>query len=353
MHCHTFRPPPPPASMHGTTSQADSSNTDMDGSEIGDWEGVEHDIDDAHDNEQIQLEDSEFANEQQGSQAVAMVGASSSSSSHLPHEAVGHAVAGHVAAEAIPAEVVGHAAADDIPPELVAEDTPGSPPQAVAHALAEAIPSGPSQASERGERHARVAVPKEDLLKSGYFGVFRVTPKQPTPAEHRAGTFFGGWQATCKFPCKEQDHGLQEIHSVHSGHARSTASICLLKLCYWTTLAPHFARQSEHMKASLDPLPSREFIKSKCIFAMPADFVLQTDEELDAVAAPGPDEALDAVGSSWCPTCRRHCSGTWQSSCQGKGQAKGGQRPKQKQARAWRRRRAWRRPRAWRSRGTS
>ena len=46
-----------------------------------------------------------------------------------------------------------------------------------------------------------------DTLKRGFWGIFRMTPKQPGSS---AGPF-GSYQATCPFfPREEQKHGLQE-----------------------------------------------------------------------------------------------------------------------------------------------
>ncbi len=165
-----------------------------------------------------------------------------------------------------------------------------------------AIPSQPSGVDSRRSRAlpersgqnlvadagAAGAAEGAALMRSGRFGVFRLTPKQPGTSSSGA---YGGLQATCPFHRLNARSGCKKFVTIR-GPSVEDKSAALRVLLQWCVEAPNYSRQRYHMAVPLAPesAPPWAFLLSRRIDDEPRGPV-QTDAELDAA------EAAEVVGA--------------------------------------------------------
>ena len=145
--------------------------------------------------------------------------------------------------------------------------------------------AGPEQAEEMHRAAAQVEAPSEQMLRKGFWGIFRITPKQPSTKAGGGGKF-GGWQATCPYHAKSQVTGCRKYVGIRAPGLEAK-QVAFLRLAHWCSLAPSCATQAEHLVVPLDPVPDQNVIKTRIITALPDNHVMRTDEELAAQAQPG------------------------------------------------------------------
>ena len=115
-----------------------------------------------------------------------------------------------------------------------------------------------------------------DTLKRGFWGIFRMTPKQPGSS---AGPF-GSYQATCPFHAKSKNTACKKTIRIE-GPAMADRLQTLRRLMFWCTQAKACKRQRVHLEkpcdlASVPPDP--------VLLALRCDEhpgPIKTDEELD------------------------------------------------------------------------
>ena len=116
----------------------------------------------------------------------------------------------------------------------------------------------------------------EQVLRSGRFGIFRMTPKQPSDRIP-----FGGYEASCPFHRKNSRTGCKKFcRMTEAGPAARRDT--LLRLMHWCTLAVYHNRQRKHLWhfPELDECPLAHVILARRINEPPDDAV-RTDEEID------------------------------------------------------------------------
>lgn len=115
-------------------------------------------------------------------------------------------------------------------------------------------------------------------MKSGRWGVFRITGKRATAGS----SSWGSYQVNCPFHAKSKVSGCKRTLKIPSP-SRAEQLSTLRRLMFWCARATTCQRQRVHMRLPLDPVPPDPVLVAMRIDAHPGR--IQTDEELDEAEA--------------------------------------------------------------------
>ena len=118
------------------------------------------------------------------------------------------------------------------------------------------------------------------MLSSSRWGVFRLTPKQPGS---KGGGLYGGFEGTCCFHKKNDVTGCKKYVSI-KGPEEADRDKAFRQVLFWCSQAKDVARQREHLKVSLGPVPLIPVLLARKIAEAPTEEV-KSDVQLDAEEA--------------------------------------------------------------------
>jgi hypothetical protein len=145
------------------------------------------------------------------------------------------------------------------------------------------MPPAPGEVLGHGAEHVDAQGDFEQVLKGKLWGMFRITPKQPTGS---SGGRFGGFQARCPWHRRNDQTECKTFFRLE-GPSQEERERCLRRLLFWCARATEHPQQRNHISddAPLNLCPSNNFSFARKTSVRP-DIKQFSDVELDRLCVP-------------------------------------------------------------------